>query len=606
MEDVRKLPGLVRRKAVYYYRRRVPLDVRAAFGKDEVVVSLDTTERKVAVDAWFVQAAKWKDEFNRLRAPTPDDQKPEDVLLSGPARFLRSDNARRRATRRAKGSHAGLRPLDAATALSLARVWFNLESDRRLLSPLPEDVKGFIELLSEDVALFKYDVSSPTALQCIQSAADLLLEKHKYSGFPGEAEYERLCEYLGRAMLELAQRGVDRLRRDFRNEGYDYLFLNGAALSPQGISVAAQSVAGGVTVKDACDQFRVAQVDERRDLKERSKGKAKTGLDLVVEFFGADTPLASIDIEQCEAYQKFLRGLPPNFNKVRNGRSLQEVAETAAKRGEQGLMRATRESYYTPLRQLLAWARKRKFVAENPAREVTEGRLAPGDAKKRHSYTPEQLRLIFNAPLYRGCVDDGRGFNKPGTNHPRRGRFWLPLLGLYTGAREGELCQLRCADVMLSDKEKVPYIRIHAEGKGMSLKNENSWRSFPIHPELKKLGFLRFVEERREAGGGSLFPEMLVENRMASYRHSKLYATFRNAIGIRGRGWDYHSLRHTYRDALRLCRMGEDETRALGGWSSAMHTSDRYGEGQTIEMLYENIQRIKFEGLDLSHLYVTD
>lgn len=604
MEDVTKLPYLVLREGVYYYRRRVPSELRAAYGAPEVGGSLFTSDFREAVIAWSEQNANWDGVFDDLRRGLGvRDREPELKALEQqpPLRVRRGE--RLRAIRRRKGNHEGLRPLDADAALRLARVWFSLESDMRLFSPLPENVEEAIADRAQEVALFEHDASSPPALQSIQSAADLLLEEHRYGGFPGEAAYERLCEYLGRAMLEVARLDLDRQRRDFRRKGYDHLFLNDAAVSPQGVSVA-QTVAGGVTVKEACDQFRVAQIDERRDLKKRSKDKAKTGLDLVVEFFGADTLLASIDIEQCEAYQTFLRGLPPNSSKVRNGRSLREIAETAAKRGEQGLMRATRESYYTPLRQLFAWAKKRKFVTDNPAKEVTEGRLAPGDARERHSYTPEQLRRIFNAPLYRGCVDDGRGFNKPGNNHPRRGRFWLPLLGLFTGAREGELCQLRCEDIRESDKG-TPYIRLHEEGKGMSLKNKNSWRSIPIHPELEKIGFLEFVRARRKSGDANLFPEMLVEDRMASYRFSKLYSTFRNAVGITGRGWDFHSFRHTYRDALRFCRMDLEISEALGGWSNSMRTSSRYGEGQTVDMLHEDIQRVKFEGLDLSYLYIS-
>ena len=34
------------------------------------------------------------------------------------------------------------------------------------------------------------------------------------------------------------------------------------------------------------------------------------------------------------------------------------------------------------------------------------------------------------------------------------GAYWVPLLGLYTGARPGELCQLRVADVL--DVEGMP------------------------------------------------------------------------------------------------------------------------------------------------------
>lgn len=73
----------------------------------------------------------------------------------------------------------------------------------------------------------------------------------------------------------------------------------------------------------------------------------------MVEFFGADTPLIAIDADRCEAFQKFLRDLPPNFTKIRAGRSLREIAETAVARGVPGLKRASRESYFAPLRQML-------------------------------------------------------------------------------------------------------------------------------------------------------------------------------------------------------------------------------------------------------------
>ena len=42
---------------------------------------------------------------------------------------------------------------------------------------------------------------------------------------------------------------------------------------------------------------------------------------------------------------------------------------------------------------------------------------------KRLPFSNEQLRSIFNAPLYTGCTDDWHGFAQPGPEHPRRGRF---------------------------------------------------------------------------------------------------------------------------------------------------------------------------------------
>ncbi|MCA3704992.1 hypothetical protein [Phenylobacterium sp.] len=42
---------------------------------------------------------------------------------------------------------------------------------------------------------------------------------------------------------------------------------------------------------------------------------------------------------------------------------------------------------------------------------------------KRLPFSNEQLRSIFNAPLYTGCTDDWLGFAQPGPERPRRGRF---------------------------------------------------------------------------------------------------------------------------------------------------------------------------------------
>ena len=50
--------------------------------------------------------------------------------------------------------------------------------------------------------------------------------------------------------------------------------------------------------------------------------------------------------------------------------------------------------------------------------------------QNHRAFTDEELRLLFLSPAYR----DG--------THKRPSDYWVPLLGLFTGARQGELCQL--------------------------------------------------------------------------------------------------------------------------------------------------------------------
>ena len=59
-----------------------------------------------------------------------------------------------------------------------------------------------------------------------------------------------------------------------------------------------------------------------------------------------------------------------------------------------------------------------------------------------------------------------------------------------------------------------------------------------------------------------------------------------------------------YRDALRDTEMSGEMVRALGGWSGGGSTSDDYGSGFTPERLYGAIKAVRYDGLDLSHLYL--
>lgn len=54
---------------------------------------------------------------------------------------------------------------------------------------------------------------------------------------------------------------------------------------------------------------------------------------------------------------------------------------------------------------------------------------------------------MFQAPIYTVCQSVGR-WRKPGSFVPRQSAiFWVPLIGLFSGMRLGEIIQLRVADV---------------------------------------------------------------------------------------------------------------------------------------------------------------
>ena len=67
MEPVAKTPHLHRRGAVYYFRRKVPLDLVAALGKREVSHSLRTKERVEALRLIALADVEWNEKFDAAR-----------------------------------------------------------------------------------------------------------------------------------------------------------------------------------------------------------------------------------------------------------------------------------------------------------------------------------------------------------------------------------------------------------------------------------------------------------------------------------------------------------------------------------------------------------
>ena len=213
------------------------------------------------------------------------------------------------------------------------------------------------------------------------------------------------------------------------------------------------------------------------------------------------------------------------------------------------------------------------------------------------------------APLYTGCRDDGLGYATPGPERPRNARFWIPLLSMFGGLRLNEACQLDVADIRRIDDVDCFVITERSEDDQTDkrLKTSSSERVVPIHAMLIDLSFMEFVRQRKRAGETKLFGE--VPMGATGYRSSTFSAWFRRFVAKAGADSPktcFHSFRHGFRDALREARIDRDIALALGGWttaSGAASVSDAYGSGYRIATLKEAIDRVRYTGLDLSHLY---
>lgn len=114
----------------------------------------------------------------------------------------------------------------------------------------------------------------------------------------------------------------------------------------------------------------------------------------------------------------------------------------------------------------------------------------------------------------------------------------------YHGNRLEEFAQLLRSDVRR--EEDIWFIDINDEGQ-KQVKNEQSKRRVPIHPELLRLGFIDYVESTAPNPDDHVFPLLRPggpDNKLGYY-FSKWWTRYRKDIGVYMKGVDYHSFRAT-------------------------------------------------------------
>ena len=257
------------------------------------------------------------------------------------------------------------------------------------------------------------------------------------------------------------------------------------------------------------------------------------------------------------------------------------------KRLEAGLSVSTVTKHLSALKSLLQYSVDNDLLTTNVASGVRV-RGAKVSAAARLPYSIEELNIIFSSPIY----TEGK--------RPRAGAgeasYWIPLIGLYTGARMEEIGQLTRDDIRQNGD--VWYFHISNESEESSVKNKGSNRDVPIHPELIRLGFIEYAQ--RHPSGSSIFPGLRrVKGRQLTHNYSKWWGNWcRLELGITDRRKVFHSFRHAFKDACRNSDIPLDVHDAFTGHVGSS-VGSTYGVGHSVKTLGDAMGRVRFEGLNL-------
>jgi hypothetical protein len=163
-------------------------------------------------------------------------------------------------------------------------------------------------------------------------------------------------------------------------------------------------------------------------------------IDRFVELHG-DMPVVKITRRHVLQLREALQEIPVRrTGKLRNA-PLPELVEWSKQHPKaRKVSNATVNKLLGGVQAVGLWARDNGLIPEDvPWADPFANMRLPEDKPTREPWQLEELRLLFTSPVF---TEGAR---------PTAGRgeaaFWLPLLGLFTGARLGELAPLTVADV---------------------------------------------------------------------------------------------------------------------------------------------------------------
>src|SRR5262249_3493146 len=242
-------------------------------------------------------------------------------------------------------------------------------------------------------------------------------------------------------------------------------------------------------------------------LSQKGLDRQRATLALIRKLIGDSTPVDAIDYDACLRVRSTLARIPANRTKIYGTRPLDQVIERAAAENKPLLSPLTQQQYLAALRDVLDLAAKKRLIPINPAeglKPIKRDTVAAGE--KRRPFTVEQIKQFFESNFYSDCAKHPVPFA-----HDKSGwRFWLPLICLFTGMRPNEAAQMHANDLKCTS-QGTWYLDIVAtsdddesqpSGSTKTLKTATSRRKIPVHPELLKIGFLQFVQTRKQAFSG--------------------------------------------------------------------------------------------------------
>ena len=391
---------------------------------------------------------------------------------------------------------------------------------------------------------------------------------------------------------------------DFRNEIYKKFNIKDEPNRLQELvsdSIETESIKEGQPSKD--DSPKISEVKEEfirerllSGFSPKSTREIKSTIDDLIEIIG-DKQISQITPRNSRDFKNTISKLPKHRTQTPRYRDL-SIKQILELKGVEGQEPKNINKLIYRIRIFFKWLKNnyREYVPENHFEGITV------EIKKiyklRDGFTPEDLKKIFDTTNYlNNTVRDDR-------NKIKLPKYFIPILGIYTGCRLEEISQLLLEDIYKDGKYDVIRIRVSDDTQ---LKNIQSERIIPIHPTIKELGFLDYCDYLRKQNKDRVFYELNKGRDGYGRNIGRFFTGYLKKIGVyKFQSKVFHSLRHTFITNLLQNGVREEVVNGLDGHKQkTMSTTVYFKGGFPPEILFkEGISKINYEGINFGKLKI--
>lgn len=558
----------------FYFYCRVPVDLVPILDRKELKKSLKTTDRRAAKTAAKTYALELERLGVYVRTRIMDDMQLQRVLQRFKDSFLLGLN-----DARDKGAstmevlkHQAFsnRPIDGLDVNAGLPHLLDLFGDNETAPDQAKAITEYVRLLgaiTEELktAIFSDATRRATRRLVIDNRLEVELppagwfdENDDLWFEPVTGDFLKVCRKMLQTRSDCYRVEIDRLQGNYSNQ-YD---------------VQARNKRPPFFLSEAIEKF-CQQRQREKPAKDRTHERYREYFNVMLEMLGEQnvTEYTRRDLENLKdkLYER-----PANVTK--NPKILKLLDK-----------RTVNANYIGKIVSLFQWLHVKDYVDK----DLTPGLVTSLNAKekkerKRKAYDADDLKKIFDLLPF----------------DPKRPHFaWVPLIAAYSGARQGEICQLLVTDI--KEARGIPYMEIIEEDDEgnivKTIKNENSKRLVPLHPVIVDMGFLEFVALRKAQGKKVLF-ETGTHAPLTGQYYSKRFQTFNRELITTDRKKVFHSFRHLVHNELKQKKVEPSIYHSITGHNSRHEMDQVYTEDHSLGNKHEALVLLEYPSIDLEAL----